>query len=268
MKLKDKVAIVTGSTRGIGEAVARAFYREGARVVVSGRDEARGQAVVADLLSKGNAYSRGVLFIKADVSKRQEIEALRDQTLEKFGAIDILVNNAGVNAPFNMAEMPISAWDKVMDIDLKGVLFGSQIIGAEMIKQNSGAIINIASISARYAFPGGGPYGPSKSAVVMLTKQCAMEWAKNGIRVNAISPGLILTPLSENIYRDEEVKTTREDMIPLGRIGLPEDIAGLAVFLASEDASYITAQDILVDGGLTDSVYQRLPGRATLKEPL
>ena len=268
MKLKNKVAIVTGSTRGIGEAIARAFYEEGAKVVVSGRDEATGQAIVKELLAKGDAFFGGAIFVKADVSKREDIEALKDKALSEFGAIDILVNNAGVNAPFNMSEMPLAAWDKVMDINLKGVLYGLQAIGAELLKQKSGSVINIASIAARYAFPGGGPYGPSKSAVKMLTKQCAMEWAKDGVRVNAISPGLILTPLSENIYKDEEIKKTREAIIPLGRIGRPEDIANLAVFLASEDSSYITAQDILVDGGLTDCVYQQLPGRATIKEPM
>ena len=268
MKLKNKVAIVTGSTRGIGEAVARSFYEEGAKVVVSGRDEAAGQTIVKDLLAKGDSYSGGAVFVKADVSKEEDIKALRDKALAEFGSIDILVNNAGVNAPFNMSEMPLAAWDKVMDINLKGYVYGLQIIGAELLKQKSGSVVNIASIAARYAFPGGGPYGPSKAAIVMLTKQCAMEWAKSGVRVNAISPGLILTPLSENIYKDEEIKKTREAIIPLGRIGLPGDIANLAVFLASEDASYITAQDILVDGGLTDCVYQQLPGRAVIKEPM
>ena len=268
MKLKNKSAIVTGSTRGIGEAIARAFYEEGAKVVVSGRDEATGQAIVKELLAKGDEYSGGAIFVRADVSKREDIEALKDAALAEFGGIDILVNNAGINAPFNMAEMPLEAWDKVMDINLKGILYGLQIIGGELLKQKSGSVINMASIAARYAFPGGGPYGPSKSAIKMLTKQCAMEWAKDGVRVNAISPGLILTPLSENIYKDEEIKKTREAIIPLGRIGRPEDIANLAVFLASEDSSYITAQDILVDGGLTDCVYQQLPGRATIKEPM
>lgn len=270
MRLADKVAIVTGSTRGIGEGIARAFYREGARVVVSGRDEAAGKAIVEELLSgqkDGSAGERAV-FIKADVSKREEIEALKNQTLEVFGSIHILVNNAGVNAPFPMEKLPLSAWEKVIDIDLKGVLFGSQIIGAEMIKQGRGSIINLASIAARYAYPDGAAYGPAKSAVVMLTKQCAMEWAPHQVRVNSISPGLILTPLSQNIYTDPEIKKVREGMIPLGRIGLPKDVAELAVFLASDESSYITAQDILVDGGLTDSVYQKIPGRAAIKEPM
>lgn len=270
MRLADKVAIVTGSTRGIGESIARAFYHEGAKVVVSGRDEATGQSIVEDLLSsdKAETSQKRAIFVKADVSKREEVANLKDQTLKSFGAVHVLVNNAGVNAPLPMTEVTLSAWDKIMDIDLKGVLFGSQIIGPEMIKQRQGSVINLASIAARYAFTDGGPYGPAKAAVVMMTKQCAMEWAKYNVRVNAISPGLILTPMSENIYTDQEAKKFREAIVPLGRIGLPEDIANLAVFLASDESSYITAQDILVDGGLTDSVYQNLPGRAVIKEPM
>jgi len=263
---------VTGSTRGIGEAVARTYHREGASVVVSGRDEAAGHAIVRDLAAQEKGVSGGdssrAVFIKADVSSHEEVVRLRDKTLASFGAIDILVNNAGVVAPYPMAKLPLNAWNKVMDIDLKGVLLCSQIVGTEMIRRRSGAIINIASIAGRFALPDGGAYGPAKAAVVMLTKQCAMEWSQYGIRVNAISPGLIRTPLSENIYQDEEIKRRRVEMIPLGRIGRPEDIASAAVFLASDEAGYITGQDLLVDGGLTDSVFQGIPGRSVIKEPI
>lgn len=155
-----------------------------------------------------------------------------------------------------------------MDIDLKGTLFCSQIFGRQMIKQKSGVILNMASMSAYYAYPGGGAYGPAKAAVITLTKQCAMEWAKYNIRVNSISPGLIRTPLSENIYQDAAVTQARLEMIPLGRIGTAEDVAYGALFLCSDDSSYITGQDILVDGGITDNVYQRIPGRAKIREDL
>lgn len=273
MRLRDKVAIVTGSTRGIGEAIARFYHREGALVVVSGRDEETGQKIVAELLADEEHFPQELrrgraLFIRADVSLEEDVQNLADKTLSAFKSIDILVNNAGVNAPFPMESMPLNAWDKIMNIDLAGVLFGSRIIGRVMIEQRSGSIINIASIAGRYAYPDGAAYGPAKAAVIMLTKQCAVEWARYNIRANAISPGLILTPLSENIYKDEEITETRKKIIPLGRIGLPEDVAHLAVFLASGEASYITGQDILVDGGLTDAVYQKIPGRATIKEPM
>ena len=272
MRLANKVAVVTGSTRGIGEAVARAFHREGASVVVSGRDEAAGQKIVKDLAAmekevSGEGPARAV-FIMADVSSQEAVVRLRDETLAAFGAIDILVNNAGVVAPYPVEKLPMNAWNKVMDIDLKGVLLCSQIVGAAMIERRSGAIINIASIAGRNAYPDAGAYGPAKAAVIMLTKQCAMEWARYGIRVNAISPGLIRTPLSENIYQDEDTTRRREEMIPLGRIGRSEDVALTAVFLASDEAGYITGQDLLVDGGLTDSALQNIPGRSVIKEPM
>ena len=206
MRLDKKAAVVTGSTRGIGEAVARLFHREGASVVVSGRDETAGRKIVGELLAsempRPNGAGPRAIFVKADVSREEDVTRLKDETLEAFGAIDILMNNAGVNAPFPMETLPLAAWNKVMDVDLKGVLLCSQILGAEMIRRRGGSIVNNASIAGRYAYPDGGGYGPAKAAVILLTKQCAMEWAKYGIRVNSVSPGLIRTPLSETIYHD------------------------------------------------------------------
>jgi len=152
-----------------------------------------------------------------------------------------------------------------MDINLKGQFYCSQILGKEMIRQMSGVIVNIASIAGHYAYPGAAAYGPSKSAIVNLAKVCAMEWAKYNIRVNSISPGLINTPMVENIYRDEELVKARIELVPMNRIGTPEDIAHAALFLCSDHSSYITAQDIIVDGGLIDNVFQNIPGRAAPK---
>jgi NAD(P)-dependent dehydrogenase (short-subunit alcohol dehydrogenase family) len=269
MRLRDKVAIVTGSTRGIGEAIARVFFREGARVVITGRDEARGWEIKRELDKAGGTGDDGkhgphCLFVKTDVSVRDQVMRLNQKTLDAYGRVDILVNNAGVQGPFPMEGISEEAWDTIMTVDLKGTLHCSQIVGHEMIRRRSGVILNMASISAHYAYPGGGAYGPAKAAVIMLTKQCAMEWAQYNIRVNSLSPGLIRTPLSENIYTDSEITSARIDMIPLKRIGTPEDVAYAALFLCSEESSYITGQDILVDGGIIDNVFQKIPGRATI----
>lgn len=273
MRLSDKVAIITGSTRGIGEACARLFYREGAKVVVTGRDEPKGLSLVEELLSATapkelDQTDNRCTFVKADVSLKGDVLRLRDRTLEAFGRIDILVNNAGINVPSPLQDLSEEAWSRVMDVNVKGVFFCSLIIGRQMIGQKSGAIVNIASMAAHYAFPYGAAYGPAKSAVIMLTKQCAMEWAKYNVRANSISPGLIRTPMTENIYQDEGVTRERIGLIPLGRIGTPEDVALAALFLCSDDSSFITGQDILVDGGLLDNVFQRIPGRAKIKEKI
>jgi dihydroanticapsin dehydrogenase len=273
MRLRDKVAIVTGSTRGIGEGCVRLFYREGAKVVVTGRDEIKGLSLVKEMMERdtpdefAQAGNR-CIFIKADVSLKGDVVRLRNKILDTFGRIDILVNNAGINVPSPFEDLAEEAWDRVMETNSKGVFFCSQIIGKQMIEQRSGTIVNIASMAGHYAFPHGGAYGPAKSAVVMLTKQCAMEWAKHNIRVNSVSPGLTRTPMTENIYQDEEVLRARIEMIPLGRIGTPEDVAHAALFLCSDESSFITGQDILVDGGLLDNVFQKIPGRAKIKEKI
>jgi len=271
MRIKDRVAVVTGSTRGIGESIARLFYKEGAKVIITGRDKNKGLSIEKDLRRNGRKTELAnqgprCVFVPCDVSAREDVLRLRNRVLDVFGSIDILVNNAGVQGPFPFEKLTEAAWDRLMDIDLKGTFYCSQIIGQEMIHQRSGVILNLASIAAHYAYPDGGAYGPAKAATIMLTKQCAMEWAQYNIRVNSISPGMIRTPLSEEVYHDEAVTRARLEMIPLGRIGNPEDVAQAALFLCSDESSYITAQDILIDGGLTDHVFQKIPGRAKIKE--
>jgi NAD(P)-dependent dehydrogenase (short-subunit alcohol dehydrogenase family) len=171
-----------------------------------------------------------------------------------------------IASPFE--DMTEEDWDKVMNVTLKGAFYCLQTIGREMIKQPPGVIVTISSMSGHFAFPHAGAYGPAESAIRMMTKQCAMEWAKYGIRVNSISPGLIRTSMTEDLYRDEKLTKARCETIPLGRIGTPEDVAYTALFLCSDESSYVTAQDILVDGGLTDRVYQRIPGTEKLRECL
>ena len=273
MRLKDKVAVITGSTRGIGEGCARLFYRQGAKVVVTGRDEPKGIALIDELVNRETpAEFSGAgdrcIFVRADVSKREDVLHLMDKTLAAFKRIDILINNAGVIMSSPVENLAEAAIDRILDINLKGVVYCSQIIGGEMIKQLSGAIVNIGSISAHYGFPGLGIYGPIKSAVINFTKTCAIEWAEYNIRANSISPGMIRTPMNENVYRDEDILKERIEIVPMKRIGTPEDIANTALFLCSDESNYITAQDIIVDGGLIDNVLTKIPGKAAIKEKI
>ena len=265
MRLDGKVAIVTGSTRGIGEAIVRRFYHEGARTVITGRDEARGQSVKESLSGDGDGHC---VFIKADISKKEDVIRLKEESLKAFGGIDILVNNAGAGVSFPFDELPEEMWDRVMDVNLKGTFYCMKIIGRQMVDNRSGVVINMASTYGHVPSHGGSVYGTTKSGIIMMTRQFALEWAKYNVRVNSISPGFIRTPLTESIYRDESVARARKEAIPLGRIGRPEEIASVALFLSSDESSYITGEDILVDGGLTYSVYHRIPGRMKTKKDL
>ena len=271
MRLRDKVAVVTGSTRGIGEAIVRLFHKEGAKVVITGRDEQRGISLQKELeqdavTKQCKDDASRALFLKFDVTRADEVARATEKVLREFGSIDILVNNAGAVAPVPVLALTEDLLNEVMDANFKGALYCSQIIGPHMMKQKHGAIVNIASIAGHYAMSQAGAYGPAKAALIMLTKQSAMEWARYNIRVNSISPGLVRTPLSESVYQDEALHRARCEIIPLGRIGTPQDVAQAALFLCSDESSYITAQDIILDGGLTDVVYQNIPGRPKKKE--
>jgi len=261
MRLSGKVAIVTGSTRGIGEGIARLFCAEGAKVVITGRDKSKGFSLSQELGRKSEYSARGCLFVPGDIRVKEDIIRLKEEALSTFGSIDILVNNAGISMPQALETMTEAAWKGIIDIDLNAVFQCSSVIGQQMIKQKRGVIVNVSSIAAYHPFPGGGAYGAAKAGTIMMTKQYAMEWAKYNIRVNSVSPGLIRTPLTEKIYEDESVTQARIEMIPLRRIGRPEEVAYCVLFFCSEESAYITGQDIIVDGGLTDNVYQGIPGR-------
>jgi NAD(P)-dependent dehydrogenase (short-subunit alcohol dehydrogenase family) len=262
MKLKNQAAIITGSGSGIGRAIAIAFAREGADVVVADIHEENCFKVLAEV----KKYSPNSLALKVDVSKGNEVEGLVRTTWEKYRKIDILVNNAGTGAPYNLEDTPEEDWDRIMGINLKGVFLSSQRAGKIMIQQKKGNIINIASISAHTPIPQGNAYSMAKAGVTMLTRLAALEWGKYNIRVNSISPGLIRTPLTENVYADPEQYKQRSELVPLKRIGTSEDVAKLALFLASEDSSYIHGEDIVIDGGLLTTVYQQVPGRASIQK--
>lgn len=248
--LEGKVAIVTGAGRGLGESMARALARAGADIVVAEIDENSGKSTANDIEEIG----RKALNIKFDVTSADDVQRLTETTLNEFGKIDILVNNAGYSkgGDYLPEDLPRELWDKVMDVNLNGVFLLSQAVGKQMIKQQSGKIINIASISAFIAnkMTGKTPmaYCVSKAALVMLTKFLAATWAKHNVTVNAIAPTYFDTPMSDlGPVRTKEIC----EMTPMGRFGKPEELNGTIVYLASHASDFMTGHTLLVDGGYT-----------------
>jgi NAD(P)-dependent dehydrogenase (short-subunit alcohol dehydrogenase family) len=247
MKLRDKVAIVTGASQGIGKGIAIGLAAAGADVVVNYYKNAAGaEAVKNEILKIG----RKCLSLQGDVSVRKDVARLTQTTLSEFGKIDILVNNAGILIPGALIDLAEEKWDRVVQVNLKGVFLCSQAVGQYMSKSKlGGSIVNIASISAHMPEIYDGAYTPSKAGVIGLTRMLAMEWAEHNIRVNSISPGPIMTSLQRQAFPTQELVDARNQAVPMNRHGTPEEIAKVAVFLASDDASYITGAEIQADGG-------------------
>ncbi len=252
MRLKDKVSIVTGAGRGIGEAIARRLSDEGARVAISDIDLPAAENVAKELKNSG----RDALAIKADVGNKAEVEEMVKKVVAEFGRIDILVNNAGMSVVGASEELEEKRWRQGIDVMLTGVFFCSQAAGKEMIKQKGGKIISIASVNGIGAFPERACYGSAKAGVIELTRTLGCEWAKYNINVNAIAPGYIKTRLvtdllAKGVYNEKELA----NRTPAGRLGECEEVADAAVFLASEESKYIVGQTIVVDGGWSAYMY-------------
>jgi 3-oxoacyl-[acyl-carrier protein] reductase len=245
MVLDDKVAIVTGSSRGIGKAIALKLAERGAKVVVNyaGSAQAAGEVVEAILAKGGQAIA-----VQANVGDQFEAEYLIKTTLDTFGHVDILVNNAGITRDGLLLRMKEADWDAVMDINLKGVYLCTKAVIKPMMKQRQGAIINITSVVGLTGNAGQANYAAAKAGIIGFTKSIAQEIGSRGITVNAIAPGFITTDMTANL--GEAVIKELASKIPLERLGNPEDIAGAVVFLASSDARYITGQTLNVDGGM------------------
>ncbi len=247
MKLTDKVAIVTGAGRGIGKGIAIGMAEAGADVVVNYSKNASGAEAVKNEIRK---IGRNCLPLQGDVSVRKDVVRLVQTTMSEFGKIDILVNNAGILIPGTLMDLAEEKWDRVVQVNLKGVFLCSQAVGQCMSKSNlGGSIINVASISAHMPEIYDGAYTPSKAGVIGLTRMLAVEWAEHNIRVNSISPGPIMTSLQRQAFPTQELMDARNLAVPMNRHGSPEEIAKVAVFLASDDASYITGSEIQADGG-------------------
>jgi NAD(P)-dependent dehydrogenase (short-subunit alcohol dehydrogenase family) len=257
MRLKDKVAIITGSGRGIGRDIALAYAQEGAHVVVSDIDPRTTEATAADVAG----FGKKSLPLLADVSKADDIKKLIDGTVGQFGRIDILVNNAMKIFPGKLEELPEEAWDATMNIGLKGAFVASQAAARHMIKQKSGCIVNIASIAGLFPYNWAGSYSVVKAGLLMLTKLQAVEWAPYGIRANAITPGYIRTPGTEAMYADAEIYEGRRKGVPMGRVGSGDDVTGVAIFLACDDSRYTTGSVVGADGGQAVGYFMSVPGR-------
>jgi NAD(P)-dependent dehydrogenase (short-subunit alcohol dehydrogenase family) len=247
MRLRDRVAIVTGSAQGIGQAIAQGLAREGAAVVVADLQEDKARETATTIVEQGGR----ALVLKVDVSKVADISAMVDQTVAHFGQVDILVNNAGILVVRSFLEMTEADWDRQIDINLKSAFFATQKVAAAMIHAGRGGkIINVASTSAFTAstIPTV-PYDISKAGVRMLTMSSAVQLVKHGISVNAIAPGTIDTDLARIALDPEKLDKFGKVRIPIGRLGQPQDLVGAVVFLCSEDADYVLGHTLVVDGG-------------------
>jgi 3-oxoacyl-[acyl-carrier protein] reductase len=245
MRLKDQVTVITGGAQGIGKSMATLFASEGAKLVLSDIDEAMVQATAAQIGKEKNVETLG---LKGNVSQIADCEKLVEAALDKFSRIDILINNAGITRDNLLMRMSDDEWDAVIAVNLKGVFNCTKAAIRTMMKARKGRIVNIASVVGQMGNAGQANYSASKGGVISLTKTCAREFASRNILVNAIAPGFVRTRMTDSLTEEQKKKLL--DLIPLGRLGEPEDIAKVALFLCSEESSYITGHVVSVNGGM------------------
>jgi len=243
--LKDKVALITGGSSGIGRAIALAWAREGARVVVSDTDQGGGEQTLAQVRGLGAE----ALFVAADVSKPEDCEALVRRAVEKFGRLDVACNNAGIGGPqAPTAEYPLDGWAQVIGINLSGVFYGMKYQLQAMLENGGGAIVNMASILGAVGFAGAPAYAAAKHGVLGLTQAAALEYSAQGVRINAVGPGFIHTPMISALEENKAVNDMLVAAHPIGRLGRAEEVAELVLWLSSDKASFVTGADYPVDG--------------------
>ncbi|MFC1823399.1 SDR family NAD(P)-dependent oxidoreductase [Thermodesulfobacteriota bacterium] len=248
--LTDLVAIVTGAGRGIGKGIALGLAKAGANVVAAARTLSEIEAVVGEI----DGIGRKGLAIPTDVSRSDQIDHMIDKTMEAFGRIDILVNNAAGVFYSPSEKISENGWNTIMQACLTSAFLCSKAAGLRMIERRKGNIINISSIAGTDCLPGSAPYAAAKAGMINLTRTLAMEWGPYGIRVNCIAPGTVDTPGTHQVLQDPKRRQAMIRRIPLGRIAQPEDMAGTAVYLASEASSYVTGETIMLTGGMPSAV--------------
>ena len=244
MRLKDKVALITGGARGIGRSIALLFAQEGADIVIGDVDIQEANKTCLDI----EALGKKALALQMDVTDYVKVEEAVNKILDKFAKVDILVNNAGITKDNLLLRMSETEWDAVLSVNLKGTFNCIKAVSKAMVKQRAGKIINIASIIGIIGNPGQANYSASKAGIIALTKTAAKELASRNINVNAVAPGFIQTEMTARL--PEDLKQKMLNVIPMQKFGTPLDVANLCLFLASEEASYITGQAIIVDGGM------------------
>jgi glucose 1-dehydrogenase len=258
---KGRVVVVTGSGKGIGKAIAREFAKNGYSVILNARDQGELNQTTKEISTEMGGDESKVAAIQGDISQEQTCKSLMDEAINRFGRVDVLVNNAGIGGTTKkISELTENDWNEVIDVNLKGAFLCTREALKHMLKNSTGknngntnnySIINISSVHQSIPSPESAPYAASKGGMAMLTKTVALEVADKGIRVNGIAPGAIATDMNKDILENEERKKQEEQNIPMRRIGQPEEIGKVALFLASSNASYITGTTIYADGGLT-----------------
>jgi len=253
--LTGKVAIVTGTSRGLGQAFGRALARAGADLVLTSRDPATLRPFQAEIESLG----RRALSLPLDVRDAESIRQMVDAAVAHFGKIDVLVNNAGCNVRKPALEVTWEDWNLVLDTNLRGSFFVAQAVARHMISRKYGRIINIGSVTCVAGYAGLGPYGASRGGIKQLTMSLADDWGVHGVTVNCLAPGWFKTQQNARLYDDDEWVEYLRDRIPLKRPGQPQDLDGAVVFLASDASAYVTGQTLLVDGGISTGATRALP---------
>ena len=247
MRLRGKVALISGGARGVGAATARLFAREGAGVVIGDVLEREGHEVASEIAAAGGEAS----FVELNVTSETDWQGAVDEAVSRFGKLDVLVNNAGIYLRGYVEETSSEDWDRVVEVNAKGAFLGTRAAIPAMREAGGGSIVNIASFNSLVGTTTSAAYNASKAAVRLLTKSTAVQYAEDGIRANVIHPGPLRTAMFLSGFPDEEAVESRRALVPLGRIGTAEDIAYGALFLASDESSYMTGSDLVIDGGWT-----------------
>ncbi len=257
MKLADQVAVITGGGSGIGAEIAKTFAREGAAVVVADVVEEAARETAAAVEESGGK----AMALQMDVRSEEDVRRVVQETRTTFGRIDMAVNCAIKMSPGPLIDLSLDDWERLLEIGLNGTFLMCREAARAMVAEgHGGAIVNLSSNGGLQPYTGAGAYSTCKAGVIMLTKQAALEWAAEGIRVNAICPAHVETPLTAYL-KDPEIRKAREAVTPLGRVGQPEDVAAGALYLVSDDASWVTGTALVIDGGLTNSLFNHVPGR-------